>query len=88
MADHVRVPIKIVGTERWGQLSAFGDAHSICGEVVKLKNENFSFAGGHRVRLYSFKKNVHWKIPEGLSLDIAAVPAATAPRRTQRQNSN
>jgi len=85
MANHVPVPFKKVGTERWGQLSAFGDSHLICGESVKLKDENFSFAGGHRVRLYSFKKNVHWKIPEGVSLDISAVtPAGNAPRRTQR----
>jgi len=85
MADHVRVPVKIVGTERWGQLSLLGDTHLICGESVNLKDASFSFAGGHRVRLYSFKKNVHWKIPEGISLDIAAVPPATAaPRRAQR----
>jgi hypothetical protein len=75
----------MVGTERWGQLSAFGDAHLICGETVKLRDEKFSFAGQHRVRLYSFKKNVHWKIPDGIPLDIAAVPpAASAPRRAQR----
>jgi hypothetical protein len=87
MADpikHIQVPIKVLGGERWGQLSYFGDTHLICGETVKQKDEKYSFAGGHRVRLYSFKKNVHWKIPEGISLDIAAVPAAPAPRRTQR----
>ena len=78
MADHVRVPVKVVGTERWGQLSLLSDAHLICGETVKLKDEKYSFAGQHRVRLYSFKKNVHWKIPEGVSLDITAVPPATA----------
>ena len=85
MADHVRVPVKQIGTDRWGQLSLLSDSHLICGESVKLKNENFSFAGGHRVRLYLFKKNVAFKIPEGISLDIAAVPPATsAPRRAQR----
>jgi hypothetical protein len=85
MADYVRVPVKTVGTERWGQLSLLGDAHLICGETVKLKEANFSFAGGHRVRLYSFKKNVHWRIPESIGLDITAVaPATAAPRRTQR----
>ena len=84
MADHVRVPLKAVGTERWGQLSALGDHHLICGEDVKLKDPNFSFAGGHRVRLYSFKKNVHWKIPAGVPVDIAAVAPANAPRRPQR----
>ena len=84
MADHVGVPIKTVGSERWGQLCSFGDSHLICGETVKLKEEAYSFAGGHRVRLYSFKKNVHWKIPEGISVDIAEVSPAAAPRRKQR----
>jgi len=83
MADGVRVPVKIVGGERWGHLSALGEAHGICGESVHVK-ENYSFAGGHRVRLYTFKKNVHWKIPQGVAIDIAAVPAADAPRRMQR----
>jgi hypothetical protein len=79
MADHIRVPVKTVGSDRWGQLSAFGEAHLICGENVKLKDQNLSFAGGHRVRLFSFKKNVHWKIPEGISLDIAGVAPAGSP---------
>jgi hypothetical protein len=88
MADlvkHIQVPIKVVAGERWGQLNYFGDAHLICGEVVKQKNENFSFAGGHRVRLFSFKKNVHWRIPEDfpMELDIASVAPAVPPRRKQ-----
>ena len=84
MADSVRVPLKTVGTERWGQLSAFGDHHLICGEEVRLKDQSHSFAGGHRVRVYSFKKNVHWKIPAGAPIDIAAVAPANPPRRPQR----
>jgi hypothetical protein len=84
MAEHVRVPVKVVGGERWGQLCVLGDHHIICGEKVQLTEQNFSFAGGHRVRLYSFKKNVNWKIPASVPLDIAAIPAATAaPRRPQ-----
>jgi hypothetical protein len=83
MADHVRVPVKMVGTERWGQLSAFGDMHLICGESVHLKEQSFSFAGGHRVRLYSFKK-MHWRIPPGVSLDISAIAPASPVRRAQR----
>lgn len=83
MADHVRVPVKIVGTERWGQLSALGDNHFICGEKVQQKDGNYSFAGQHRVRLYSFKKNVHWKIPDGIALDVTGVAPAAAPRRPQ-----
>jgi hypothetical protein len=85
MASHVRVPVKVIGTDRWGQLNLLGDTHLICGESVKLRDENYSLAGQHRVRLYTFKKNVHWKIPEGISLDVAAVaPATTPPRRSQR----
>ncbi len=84
MADHVRVPVKMLGTERWAQLSAFGDHHLVCGEEVREKNSDLTFAGGHRVRLYSFKKNVHWKIPSGVPLDIASVSPANPPRRHQR----
>lgn len=84
MAEHVRVPVKTVGTERWGQLNLLGDSHLICGETIKLKDENFTFAGQHRVRLWAIKKNVNWKIPEGISLDIASVSPADAPRRKQR----
>jgi hypothetical protein len=84
MPDYVRVPIKTVGAEKWGLLSLLSDSHLICGESVRQKDENYSFAGQHRVRLYSFKKNVAFKIPEGVSLDIAGVPPANAPRRAQR----
>jgi hypothetical protein len=63
-------------------LSVLSDQqHMICAEDVRLKTESFSFAGQHRVRLYSFKKNVHWKIPDGIPLDIAGVAPATPPRR-------
>jgi len=86
MADRISIPVKTVGTERWGQLSMLGDHHLICAETVKLKDENYSFAGQHRVRLYSFKKNVHWKVPAGVPLDVTAVaPAAGPPRREQRR---
>ncbi len=89
MANCIQVPIKLVGTERWGQLSLLSDTHLICGESVKLKDENFSFAGQHRVRLYIFKKNVHWKIPlEAISLNIASVSPADAPRRNQRNRNS
>jgi hypothetical protein len=42
---------------RWGHLSVLSESHSICGESVHIK-ENYTFAAGHRVRLYTFKKNV------------------------------
>ena len=73
MADGVRVPIRVIDGVRWGHLSA----------LAENKNEKFSFAGGHRIRFYSFKKNVHWKIPDGIPLDISSVTPASAPRRHQ-----
>jgi hypothetical protein len=85
MANHVSIPVKIVGNERWGQLCVLGDEHLICAERVRIKDEHFTFAGQHRVRLYSFKKNVNWKIPIGVSLDVAEVLPATPPRREIRR---
>lgn len=79
--SRVLIPVKKVNGENWGDLGAFAISHDIVGEKVHLANENFSFAGGHRVRLYRFKKNVHFKIPQGTQLDIAAVIPASAPRR-------
>ena len=81
MPDYVRVPIKKVNSEKWGQLSLFGLNHQICGEKFALKDNSYTFAGQHRVRLYSVRKNVHWKIPEGTQLDIEGVVPATPPRR-------
>jgi hypothetical protein len=79
MRDRINVSIKKVNGEDWGDLNAIGLTHEICGEIVKRKEENYSFAGGHRVRLYQFKKNVHWKIPaEGQLIDIGDVIPATA----------
>ncbi|PZO50453.1 MAG: hypothetical protein DCF16_12945 [Alphaproteobacteria bacterium] len=80
------IPVKSVGSDDWGELSAFGPSvvHQVCGEVVNLANPNFSFAGGHRVRVYSFKKNVHWKIPGGTTFDIGDVKPADPPRRQGR----
>jgi hypothetical protein len=85
MADHVRVPTKVIDGTRWGELSLLAEHHLICGEDVREKNHNYTLAGQHRVRLYSFKKNVHWKIPEGIALDVARVPPADPPRRHQRR---
>jgi len=80
---HVRVPVRTLGTVRWGALAYMGDTHEICGEKADCIDQKFSFAGGHRVRLFRFKKNVHWKIPQGVELDIAAVAPAQAARRHQ-----
>jgi len=67
------MPVQRVNNDRWGQLSYFGSRHEFCCEEFRLKKENFSFAGEHRVRLYSAKGNVHWRIPQGVQLDISQV---------------
>ncbi len=77
----VQIPVKNVSGDEWAELNAFGADHVICGEKFSIKDQNYSFAGGHRVRLYSIKKNVHWKIPIGVALNVTAVPPATPPRR-------
>lgn len=79
--DRVTVPVKTWDKKRWGDLSVFSLTHEVCGEVVYPVNEKYSFQGGHRVRLYKFKKNVHWRIPDGVELDISEVSAA--PKRKQ-----
>lgn len=85
MPETITVPVKTVGGDKWGQLNVFGEHHLICAEKVSIKEECYTFAGQHRVRLYSFKKNVHWKIPIGIQLDVAGVaPAKTPPRRQVR----
>jgi hypothetical protein len=80
MADHVPVPVILRNNEKWGQLYLLADHHIICGEVVRQMSDT-SFENGHRVRRYSFKKSVNWKIPDGVQLDVADVAPANAPRR-------
>jgi len=85
MRSRVIVPVKNLRGENWGDLAALAYSHEICGEKVD-ERKDISFAGGHRVRLFKFTKNVHWKIPTGIELDISDVPpASTPPRRTQRR---
>ena len=56
--------------------------HHVCAESFKVVDNQFSAAGGHRVRKFALKKNVHWMIPGTvLDLDIQNVPPASAPRR-------
>jgi hypothetical protein len=82
MPDRVPVPIKLIKGERWGDLNSLSLTHEICGERVDKINDNLSFAGGHRVRLYRFRKNVHWRIPESVvTLDISAIAPAALPRK-------
>jgi hypothetical protein len=85
MSNQVLVPTKVIDGVRWAELSLVAEHHLICGEIVKKKDENFTIAGQHRVRLYSFKKNVHWRPAGGISLDVAAVPPANPPRRPQHR---
>lgn len=85
MTTHIQVPVRVVGTQKWGNLNALGVSHEICGETVNLKDANFSFAGGHRVRLYHFRKNVHWRITTGMDIDIAEVQPATSPKAQHRK---
>ena len=70
MAKHIRVPIRVVNGEEWGDLNALHLSHEIVGETVH-QAKDMSFSGGHRVRVYKFKKNVHWRIPVGVELDIS-----------------
>jgi hypothetical protein len=78
----IRMPVKNINGEEWAELSVLASTHFICAESFKITDNNFTAAGGHRVRLYAIKKNVHWKLPTTVvSLDIADVPLAQAPRR-------
>lgn len=80
----VVVPVKKVGKEEWCDLSALGLSHEFVGETIKLKNQNFSFAGGHRVRLYLAKKNVHWRMTSD-DFDITELKTdEAAPRKKMR----
>jgi hypothetical protein len=84
MADGVFVPIKTVGAVRWGMLAAFGLKHVICAEKVERIEEQFSFAGQHRLRRLVLRKNVHWEIPpETVTLDISSVVPGQPPRRSK-----
>lgn len=84
MRKRISVPVKVVNNEDWGDLQALSSqAHEICGyDVRQLKD--MSFAGQHRMRLYRFKGNVHWRIPSGVPYDVTDVQPGKAPRR-QRQ---
>ncbi len=85
MSGRVSVPVKLVGSQKWGDLNSMGYTHQFCGEQVKCLDPKFTFAGGHRVRLYKFTKNVHWRIPDGIELDITEVVPANPPRRQTRR---
>jgi len=79
--SRILIPVKKVNGADWGDLSVLALTHEIVGEVVHLADENFSFGGGHRVRKYKFKKNVHFKVPVTAVFDISAVPPGATPRK-------
>lgn len=85
MSERITIPVREYGGAKWGWLSAICDDHEIVGYDFRKVNDNYPFVGGHRVRLYKVKGNVHFKIPTGAVFDISTVPPA-APRRTGRRH--
>lgn len=75
-------PVKVVNGVEWLDFTAHGIAHEFCGEVCKQKSD-LSFGGGHRVRHYHFRKNVHWRAPDGTTIDISDLDPDSAPPRRQ-----
>lgn len=77
-------PVKKVGGTEWLDLTAHGLSHEFCTEKV-FQKPDYSFGGGHRVRHFQFRKNVHWLFPSaGTNLDIEAVaPETKSPPRRQ-----
>lgn len=81
MSRFCRIPVKEMKSGNWGDLGALGPrAFDIVGDRVDQKRD-LSFAGNHRVRLYRFFDSVHFRIPEGIQLDIAGVAPGSAPRK-------
>lgn len=79
----IHLPLREHNHERWADISSLAPSQTfeIVGEKVNRSDENFSFIGGHRVRLYKFKKSVHFKVPRGTDLNISGVTPAEPPRR-------
>jgi hypothetical protein len=72
--DRITVPIIEHGGYRWAALSVFAKDHEIIGESFSCIDQKYSFKGGHRVRIYKIKKNVHWRLPSDVVLEISNVP--------------
>jgi hypothetical protein len=79
MHDHISVPVIEHGGYRWGALAYFGKDHEFTGEDFKCIDQKYTFRNEHRVRIIRIRKQVYWRIPVGITLDIGAVP----PRRVQ-----
>jgi hypothetical protein len=75
--DRISVPVIEYGGYRWAALVFFGKDHEITGESFSCIDQKYSFKDGHRVRIFKIKKNVHWRLPSAIVLDITDVP----PRR-------
>lgn len=78
----MRIPIKVIKGVKWGDLNSLCLSHVIVAEHHQIE-ENYSFQGGHRVRRFKLKKNVHWLIPvDGVDLDITAVTDSPPRKQT------
>lgn len=84
MSRVIRVPVKVIRGEEWGDLNALSIAHEIVGEQIHIKDSKHSHAGGHRVRIYHFKKNVYWRTTTGMDLNITEVDPVDGPPPRRR----
>jgi hypothetical protein len=73
-ATHISMPLVEHDGHRWAAIAYYGIDHEITGETCKCLKEKYSFKGGHRVRIYKIKKQVYWKVPSSIDLDITDVP--------------
>lgn len=71
-AEFVKVPIRVVNGEKWGNLSVFGKDHQFVGTRFRQLKDT-SFLNQHGTRLIELKQMVHWRIPTGTELDISDV---------------
>jgi hypothetical protein len=78
----IQIPTRVLRGQRWADFSFLARKHQLCAEGFNTLSENVSYVGGHRVRLYVLKGNVHWRVPEGV-VDITNVAPATEPPRRQ-----
>jgi hypothetical protein len=90
MTQIIPIPIREHDGHKWGALALLQNNHEIVGYTFNRTNENYSFIGGHRVRLYKVSGNVHFKIPKAV-FDITAVKVnapvpASAPRRQDKRH--
>jgi hypothetical protein len=86
MSQRVSIPVRQHDGHKWGWLSGTGQYyHEIVGYDFKKVDDQYTFLGGHRVRLYKVKGNVHFKVPTGAVFDIAAV-APAAPTHGRRHH--